>query len=63
MTFQINNLLSNLNMNDSQIFSLENLNTKKELGRSYNIDKITDKIFLGSMEGLSEYDYFKKEQI
>ena len=50
-------------MNDSQIFSLENLNTKKELGRSYNIDKITDKIFLGSMEGLSEYDYFKKEQI
>ena len=63
MTFQINNLLSNLNMNDSQIFSLENLNTKKELGRSYNIDKITDKIFLGSIEGLSEYDYFKKEQI
>ena len=63
MAFQINNLLSNLNMKDSQIFSLENLNTKKELGRSYNIDKITDKIFLGSIEGLSEYDYFKKEQI
>ena len=30
---------------------------------SYNIDKITDKIYLGSIKGLSESDYFKKEKI
>ena len=50
-------------MENKEIFCLENLNTQEELGRSYNIDKITDKIFLGSVDALSEYEYFQIEQI
>ena len=33
---------------------LESLNKENELGRSYNIDKITDKIYLGGIKGLLE---------
>ena len=36
---------------------------EKEVGQSYKIDKITDKIYLGSKEGLNETDYLKKENI
>ena len=39
-------------MGDSEITLLGNLNKEKELGKSYNIHKITDKIFLG---GVKEY--------
>ena len=50
-------------MKNKEIPSLNNLDINKELGKSYNIDKITDKIYLGGVEGLSEYEYFKTEQI
>ena len=50
-------------MGDKNIPSLESLLTEKELGRSYNIDKITDNIFLGNVKGLSDKDYFKAEKI
>ena len=50
-------------MGDNEIPSLENLNKNKELGKSYIIDKITDKIFLGGVEGVSEYEYFEIENI
>ena len=39
------------------------LNKEKELGISYNIDKITDNIYLGGIKGLSENDYLKIEKI
>ena len=42
---------------------LESLNKANELGRSYNIDKITDKIYLGCEEGAKEYDFLKTEKI
>ena len=35
---------------------------KKEI-KSYNIDKITDKIYLGDIEGAYEIDYLKQEGI
>ena len=50
-------------MEGKNISSLAGLQTEEELGRSYNIDKITDKIFLGGIEGATEYDYFEKEKI
>ena len=50
-------------MGDNEIPLLKNLNKEKELGKSYIIDKITDKIFLGGVEGLSEYEYFDVENI
>ena len=43
--------------------ALDDLDKEKEVGMSYNIDKITDKIYLGGIKGLSENDYFKKENI
>ena len=43
--------------------NLDNLDKEKEIGISYNIDKITDKIYLGGIKGLSENDYFQKEKI
>ena len=46
-----------------EIKKLEDLDKEKEQGVSYNIDKITDKIYLGSIKGLSEVDYLKKENI
>ena len=50
-------------MEEKKIPSLEELRTEEELGISYNIDKITDKIFLGSIKGATDYDYFEKEKI
>ena len=50
-------------MQSNEIHSLESLRTEKELGISYNIDKITDNIYLGGVKGLSESDYFKTEKI
>ena len=47
----------------SKINKLEDLDKEKEQGISYNIDKITDKIYLGGIKGLSEFDYFEKENI
>ena len=45
------------------INKLEDLDKEKEQGISYNIDKITDKIYLGGIKWLSESDYFEKENI
>ena len=42
---------------------LENLRKENEIGISYNIDKITDKIYLGRKEGIYESDYLEKEKI
>ena len=50
-------------MEVAQIPNLDDLSQEKEIGMSYNIDKITDNIYLGSIKGLSENDYFKKEKI
>ena len=50
-------------MEDKKIPSLESLLTEKEIGISYNIDKITDNIYLGKLAGLSDKDYFKAEKI
>ena len=48
----------------NKISELQKLLLKeKEIGQSYKIDKITDKIYLGSKEGLNETDYLKKENI
>ena len=49
-------------MKDKNIQSLEELLTKEELGISYNIDKITDKIYLDGIKGATEYEYFEKEK-
>ena len=51
-------------MNDNEnIPKLEELITKKELQKSNNISKITDKIYLGDVEGATNYYYFKNEHI
>ena len=50
-------------MGDNEVPLLQDLNKEKELGKSYNIDKITDKIFLGGVEGVSEYEYLDIENI
>ena len=42
---------------------LEKLAPSEEKGVSYHIDKITDNIFLGDLEGSKEFDYFSKEKI
>ena len=46
-----------------QTTKLEELTPSKEIGMSYHIDKITDKIYLGDLEGAKEFDYFSKEKI
>ena len=43
--------------------NLEELVPSNEIGISYHIDKITDKIFLGDLEGSKDYEYFLKEKI
>ena len=43
--------------------NLEELVPSEEKGISYQIDKITDNIYLGSLEGSKEFDYFLKEKI
>ena len=50
-------------MEDKKLYYLEDLQPKEELGISYNIDKITNKIFLGGIKGANEYEYFEKEKI
>lgn len=50
-------------MSQQNFPKLEELNPSKEIGLSYQIDKITDKIYLGSLEGSKEFDYFLKEKI
>ena len=42
---------------------LEELLTTKEIKKSNNISKITDKIYLGDIEGATNYNYFKNENI
>jgi predicted protein tyrosine phosphatase len=42
---------------------LENLLTNKTQLHSEYIDKITDKIYLGDIEGFNDFDYFSKEKI
>ena len=42
---------------------LKNLLTNKEQIKSDFIDKITDKIYLGDIDGASDFDYFSKEGI
>ena len=51
------------NNEDGAIPRLEELLTTKETNISNNINKITDKIYLGDEEGASDLDYLKKEQI
>ena len=43
--------------------NLEELTPSNEIGISYHIDKITDQIYLGDLEGSKEFDYFFKEKI
>ena len=50
-------------MEDKKLCYLEDLQPKEELGISYNIDKITNKICLGGIKGVTEYEYFQKEKI
>ena len=50
-------------MTDKNFPSLESLLSEKELGMSYNIDKITNNIYLGNIKGLSEKEYLKTEKI
>ena len=42
---------------------LKDLLTQEKVANSNNIDKITDKIYLGSEEGLDEHDFLKSEKI
>ena len=50
-------------MENKKYLNLEELSPSEEVGISYHIDKITDKIYLGDLEGSQEYDYFMKEKI
>ena len=49
--------------NENSIPKLKELLTQEKKANSTNIDKITDKIYLGSEEGAKEYDFLKTEQI
>ena len=51
------------NKENENIPKLKDLLTKEKIVNSNNIDKITDKIYLGSEEGLQEYDFLKAENI
>ena len=51
------------NKQNENIPKLKDLLTKEKVSNSNNIDKITDKIYLGSEEGLNEYEFLKLEQI
>ena len=51
------------NNEDGAVPRLEELLTTRETNISNNINKITDKIYLGDEEGASDLDYLKKEQI
>ena len=51
------------NKENENIPKLTELLTKEKTANSNNIDKITDKIYLGSEEGTKEYDFLKTEEI
>ncbi len=51
------------NKENENIPKLTELLTKEKIAKSNNIDKITDRIYLGSEEGAKEYDFFKTEEI
>ena len=51
------------NNEDGAVPKLEELLTIKEINKSKNISKITDKIYLGDEEGASDFDFLKKEEI
>ena len=49
--------------NQNKYSELNNLLSNKEQISSDFIDKITDKIYLGDIDGASDFDYFSKENI
>ena len=51
------------NKENENIPKLTELLTKEKIANSNNIDKITDKIYLGCEEGAKEYDFLKIEEI
>ena len=51
------------NNENNKIPKLKELLTQEKIANSTNIDKITDKIYLGCEEGAKEYDFFKTEKI
>ena len=51
------------NNEDGSIPKLEQLFTTEEIKKSNNINKITDKIYLGDEEGAKEFDYLQSENI
>ena len=51
------------NNGEENIPKLENLLTTEEIKKSNNINKITDKIYLGDEDGAKEFDFLKNEQI
>ena len=51
------------NNNFKDVQKLDNLIIKEEFKKSNNISKITEKIYLGDIEGATDYIYFKNEQI
>ena len=51
------------NSKNENIPKLECLLTQEQKTKSNNIDKITDKIYLGSEEGAKEFDFLNEEKI
>ena len=51
------------NKENENIPKLTELLTKEKTANSNNIDKITDKIYLGCEEGAKEFDFLKTEEI
>ena len=51
------------NKENENIPKLTELLTKEKIANSNNIDKITDKIYLGCEEGAKEFDFLKTEEI
>ena len=51
------------NNGDVNIPKLEGLLTTEEIHKSNNISKITDKIYLGDIDGAREVNYLKQEKI
>mgnify|MGYP003571542148 CR=1 FL=1 len=51
------------NMAQKKIPKLEELNTSESMSNSNNINKITDKIYLGDEEGALDFEFLKSEQI
>ena len=51
------------NKENENIRKLTELLTKEKIANSNNIDKITDKIYLGCEEGAKEFDFLKTEEI